>query len=74
MKGESSSEVTTFGPPPGGDWAIFSDGGTTPSTMAAARVALAVAALQQLEVTQTDCLRAYVQGKLDGPPTFISMP
>ena len=40
-----------------GDWAIFGDGGTVPSTMTAARVALAVAAMQELEVKQSDCLR-----------------
>ena len=57
-----------------GDWAIFGDGGTVPSTMTAARVALAVAALKELEVLQTDCLRAYVQAKLTGPPTFILLP
>ena len=57
-----------------GDWAIFSDCGSTPSTMTAARASLAVAALLGLEVVQSDCLRAYVQAKLEGALTSIGLP
>ena len=57
-----------------GEWAIFGDGGTTPATMTATHAALAVAMLLNLIVLQTDCLRAYVQAKLQGPPTFVSLP
>ena len=57
-----------------GDFAIFQDIGSTPSTMTAARVVLAVAALYGLEVAQSDCVHAYVQANLDGPPTFVRLP
>ena len=42
--------------------------------MTAARACLAVAVLLQLLIEQTDCLRAYVQAKLEGPPTWVGLP
>ena len=58
-----------------GDWAIFTDVGSTPSTMAAARTVLAVSALLPgYKVKQSDCIRAYTQSKLKGPKTFVSLP
>ena len=57
-----------------GDYALFQDVGSTPSTMTAARIALAMAALFGLDAEQTDCIHAYVQANLEGPPTFITLP
>ena len=55
--------------------AIFSDIGNTPSTMAAARVAVACEAVDaELTLLQSDCKRAYTQAKFEGPPTFVRLP
>ena len=58
-----------------GDWAVFQDVGSTPSTMEAARALIGVSALSSdLELLQSDCLRAYTQAELTGPPTFVRLP
>ena len=58
-----------------GDWAIFTEVGSTPSTMAAARTGLAISALlPNTKVKQSDCIRAYIQSTLKGPKTFVSLP
>ena len=61
-----------------GDWAIFADVGSVPSTMTAARIALACAALlPRARILQSDCIRAYVQAEMDSPDgvvTFVELP
>lgn len=61
-----------------GEWAAFNDLGSVPSTMAAARIALAIAALiPGCRVLQSDCIRAYIQACMDAPNgevTFIVIP
>ena len=55
--------------------AVFSDIGNTPSTMAAARVAVACEAVDaELTLLQSDCKRAYTQAKFEDPQTFIRLP
>lgn len=58
-----------------GDWAMFAEIGSVPSTMAACRALLAAYCLTEDAVLlQSDCVRAYVQAHLKGPPTFVRLP
>ena len=58
-----------------GDWALFNDVGSTPSTMTAARVMIALHACHpEWELLQSDCVRAYIQATLKGPKTFVRLP
>ena len=59
-----------------GDWAIFDEVGSTPTTMTVCWALIAGQALNSshTELLQSDCKRAYIQAKLDGPPTFIELP
>ena len=58
-----------------GEWAVFSEVGSIPSTMASCRILIAVfALLPDVELLQSDCIRAYVQAPMRGPPTYIRMP
>ena len=61
-----------------GDRAVFNDIGSVPSTMAAARIALACSAVTPGSQTlQSDCVRAYIQALLDSPGdvnTYIELP
>ena len=58
-----------------GDWAMFAEIGSVPSTMAACRALLAAYCLTEDAVLlQSDCVRAYVQAHLQGPPTFVRLP
>ena len=58
-----------------GDWAVFAELGNVPSTMSACRALLSVFAVtEDLILLQSDCVRAYVQAVLKGPPTFIRLP
>ena len=58
-----------------GDWAVFAELGTVPSTMSACRALLFVFAVtESLILLQSDCVRAYVQAVLKRPPTFIRLP
>ena len=51
-----------------GDWAVFNDIGSVPSTMTAARIALACSAVTPGSQTlQSDCIRAYIQALMDFP-------
>ena len=55
-----------------GEYAIFGDVSNTPSSMAACRIAIACEAVDpSLELLQSDCLCAYTQAPMTGPPTFI---
>ena len=57
-----------------GEFAIFEELGSGPTSMSACRVLQACAALNhQIEILQSDCQRAYVHADLDGPPTFIEL-
>ena len=56
------------------EWAVFTEGGSVPSTMVAARAALAVSSVLRLRRHQTDCIQAYVQARLTGAKTFVSLP
>ena len=54
---------------------VFTGSSTIPSSMTAARFLIALpCAFPSLVLVQTDCIRAYVQAKMTGPKTFISMP
>ena len=58
-----------------GEWAAFNDLGAVPSSMTAARVAMALYALSpKATIVQSDCIRAYVQADMTGPPTYIRLP
>ena len=59
-----------------GDFAIFEEVGSTPTSMAVCRALVAGHALHYstTELLQSDCKRAYIQAKLDGPPTFVELP
>ena len=58
-----------------GAYAVFSDIGNTPSTMAACRTVVACEAVDpELSLLQSDCERAYTQAPMTGPPTFIRLP
>ena len=58
-----------------GDWAIFEEMGSVPTSMSACRALQACAALDSTRaLKQSDCKRAYVQADLDGPPTYIEFP
>ena len=58
-----------------GKHAIFDDISNTPSSMAACRIAVACAAADSsLELLQSDCIRAYPQAAMTGPPTFVRLP
>ena len=61
-----------------GDWAVFNDIGSVPSTMTAARIALACAAMTPgAQVLQSDCIRAYIQATMDSPDgidTYVELP
>ena len=53
----------------------FQDTSSSPSSMAAARAALAVALMKPGYVAwQSDCPNAYVQSEFKGPPTFVELP
>ena len=54
---------------------MFNDIGNTPSTMAAARAAVACAAVDaELSLLQSDCKRAYTQARFECHPTFVRLP
>ena len=59
-----------------GDYAIFDDVGTTPSTMVSARACLGVSCmLPNMKRRQSDCLQAFTQAEMDPRyPTYISLP
>jgi hypothetical protein len=61
-----------------GDYAIFADIGSVPSTMTAARIAIACACLIKDSILlQSDCVRAYIQADMsspDGTITFVEFP
>ena len=58
-----------------GDWAVFAELGKVPSTMSACRAFLSVCAVaEDLILLHSDCVRAYVQAVLKGPPMFIRLP
>ena len=58
-----------------GDWAVFQELGTVPSTMAACRIITAAHALvKDSMLLQSDCLMAYTQAEMTGPPTYIRLP
>ena len=58
-----------------GQWAIFNDVGSMPSTMAASRVAIAMKSLHpEWELLQSDCERAYIQAEITGPITYVRLP
>ena len=61
-----------------GDRAVFNDIGPVPSTMTAARIAIACSAVKPGSQTlQSDCIRAYIQvlmGSLGGVITYIELP
>ena len=61
-----------------GDWAVFNDIGSVPSTMTAARIALACSAVMPGSQTlQCDCIRAYIQALMDPPDsvnTYVELP
>ena len=54
---------------------MFAELDNVPSTMSACRALLSVFAVSEdLILLQSDCVRAYVQAVLKGPPTFIRLP
>ena len=61
-------------------YAIFAESNAIPATMQAARCLLATYSMSAkvLKLLQSDCIRAYVQSKLNptgkGPKTFIRLP
>ena len=58
-----------------GDWAMFAEVGNVPSTMSACRAMLATYCLEDdMVLLQSDCVRAYVQAPMQGPPTFVRLP
>ena len=59
-----------------GNAVFFQEVGSVPSTMAAARCAVAAKALagDSLDLLQSDCVKAYIQADLDGAPTFVRLP
>ena len=61
-----------------GDWAVFNDIGSVPSTMPAARIALACSAVTPgFQTLQSDCIRAYIQALMDSPDgvnTYVELP
>ena len=58
-----------------GNWAVFAKLGNVPRTMSACRALLsAVAVADDLVLLQQDCVRAYMEAVLTGPPTFIRLP
>jgi hypothetical protein len=61
-----------------GDWAVFNDVGSVPSTMSAARIAIACASLVKgASIRQSDCIRAYIQADMvapNGALTFVELP
>ena len=58
-----------------GEWALFNEMGAVPSLMTAVRAIIAAYALfHNTVLLQSDCVRAYIQADMKGPPTFIRMP
>ena len=58
-----------------GDWAVFVELGNVPSTMSACRALLPVFAVtDDLILLLSDCVRAYVQAVLKGPPPSSDSP
>ena len=58
-----------------GQWAVFAELGSIPSTMAACRCVLILFALiKGARLLQSDCVRAYVQAEMRGPTTYIRLP
>ena len=59
-----------------GDFAIFSDVGTTPSNMVSARAAMAISCMiPGMRRLQSDCIQAFTPAPMDpNLPTYISLP
>ena len=59
-----------------GDWAVFEEVGSIPTTMTASRILLACKMLDpNLMICQSDCISAYVQATLpEGDVTYCSLP
>jgi len=57
-----------------GDWAIFQELGSCPSTMEAARCADACGLLHDHAVQQSDAEQAFTQAWLDGTATWVRLP
>ena len=58
-----------------GQWAMFQEVGSIPSTMSSCRCILALYALSKgYHLLQSDCVRAYTQALMKGPRTFIRLP
>ena len=58
-----------------GEKAIFTGSSSTPSTMEAARILVALKAVMPwLELLQSDCIRAYVQALMTGRKTLVRLP
>ena len=58
-----------------GDWATFAELGSVPSSMCAARIAMSMYAVDKdSDLLQSDCVRAYIQADMRGPPTFVRLP
>ena len=58
-----------------GQWAVFQEIGTVPSTMAACRILLlAFSLMKNAKLLQSDCVRAYVQAPMKGTKTYIRLP
>ena len=58
-----------------GDWAIFNELGSVPANMTACRALLAAYCMTEgASLLQSDCIKAYVQAEMKGPPTFVRLP
>ena len=57
-----------------GDWAIFQEIASAPASIAAAKAADAYGLLHGNGVEQCDAEQAYIQSKLRGDPTWVSLP
>ncbi len=55
--------------------AMFTDKAASPSSMIAARALIAMTAVTaDAAVLQSDCVQAYIQSPIQGPPTFVRLP
>ena len=58
-----------------GDWAMFNELGSVPANMTACRCLLAAYCMtEDALLLQSDCIKAYVQAEMKGPPTFVRLP
>ena len=58
-----------------GQWAVFQEIETVPSTLAVCQILLAAFSLMKnAKLLQSDCVRAYVQHPMKGTKTYIRLP